>query len=340
MIRKILLTLLRILEPSEKELLVERIRAYDDKKIAQINTILDHVEDLNWKTVIMGSEDFKNIVESGPMANLGNFNLSDKLDALPSTTTTVGEITDPQLRQMLLDAGAELDDLVDISDIDDFYGIDNSPFNDLYYPGYSQRARMGDIEFGMQKHGLAKDIDGVYNFAVVYLYGNKEKNIITVFTVDTEKRLFTHEQINFKLKTYTDVIEACENIHKKYSLDHIFLVHTDASEKIKPFIERGLEDNIKVTLQKELISFENRVESMVPLMSQGRIFVNNDPWLFELQRDISAFFSQRYAVPTRGGNLNNTYPRLKSFAYGVEIWENNIETNLFVRDYGIEETND
>lgn len=341
---------------SPEKALINRVKGLKKDQKIKLMTILDHIEDLNWKTVIMGSDDFKEFIKNAqngiPIQNVGNISIPDTPALSPfgissdmQNMTKVKDIPNPEIRQAMLDMGMDLEDEVVVQFLD--YG-DDDMFND---PALSLAGGLGPgmnmsmpnpgsgIGFGMESHGRAEDIDSVYNYAVFYLYGSKKNNIVTSLSVDVDKKLFVHEQMQFTIKTAADVIEVCEQLDKKFSLDAIYFIETDAAESVMPYVERGISNQtIKIEKLKELVSFEHNVENLPAIMGAGQVFMLSASWMVELQKEISEFFGSRSGFMP--GRPTATYPRLKSITYAIDLWENKKDGKTFIRDYGINEETD
>lgn len=179
-------------------------------------------------------------------------------------------------------------------------------------------------------------LDSVYNFAIVYVYGSKKNNIVTLYSVDKEERLFVLDQIQFNVRTYTDVIDVCNNLIEKHDLDNISIVNTEVGKKMLYFVKKGIEnENVTIEITGESHNYNDDIQRLVSRLGIGEIFVSMGPWLEKFQMELNTHMMM--PPQARSRDITKNFHRLKALVNGVKYWEEGVETNRFVRDFGLSE---
>ena len=320
---KIFQSIANFFKPINEELRNKIMTLTDDKQ-NMLNTVIDHFEKLDWKFVVLESEEFKNLLAE--YEKLYDQNSPYKRKVKSSIRKTTPE-EQKQISNTLKDLGITDFDSIDIESL---YYDDEDPMMDMEV---SMPIPASGVQFHQSEHDLPGMPDSVYNYAVIYLYGSKKNNLATLFSIDGEERLFVHMQKRYLINTYTDVIEMCDALSKEFNLDKIFFVATDISKKLLPYVIKGIESDIPIETVRQSIDLFSRFNEIVQIMSTGNLFVNNGPWLNDLQMDISRFMM--YHQKKYSTSIGDHYPLLKSFAYGVDLWEKNSGTDYFTRNFGI-----
>lgn len=362
---KILRTILQILtghpasyESAEKDPLLDKINALTEVQRKALVSILIAIEELDWDCSIISNEDLKKMLND-PRINLQKINPYAKSTAKnmsePKGLKKLDDTHKDQLKKMLSEMGInDIDDIeMDFVYYDEEDGIFypepgtipnpwmDSPINNSHIKMHERERNLpAPIGAILSKEELIRDsMDSVFNFAMLYIYGSKKNNVATYFSLDSDKRLFVHDQETFHIENATQALDMCNDIIETHELDRIFLVETIQSKKLLPYLQRGIKNpEVLIELIPESYSFKRSIQKVVPLMSSGLVFVNNGPWLPSFQNELGAFFQSMH-MPNSVQSDSNT-SKLKSFVYGVNVWMERKETEDLVRTYGIENDND
>lgn len=274
------------------------------KKFFKTKQILADIEETlnkNFDTdvVVMSKVDFDNITNG-------------KLPAINKKSSTYGYKSDR--------------DLSDTEVIYDYYGTDN----------YYDDDDLMIMDVGEDSNRFDLKSHSVFNFAIVYLFGNHYSNFVTIFSLDEKGQLFVYDQKQFKLKTHLDVIDACDKTISKYELDTLIFIETDVMKHIYENVVQGLSDStVTTTLYREFVNFHDTVEDLIPLLNGGDVFVNyGEPWYIHLQNEINRYFTNTTPSPMQKApsNIILPYPKLKSMVYGVHYWDTYKNTKKLQRD--------
>lgn len=209
--------------------------------------------------------------------------------------------------------------------------------NDSYY--HDDDIFLDDINMPFNDNKFNLDTDSVYNFAVLYLFGNRYSNYMTIFSLDEKDQLYIYKQKQFKIKTHLDLINICEDSIKRYELDSLIFVETDIMKSIYNNVINGIESDIKIEtiLCKEFTHFNDQVKALVPLINNGNVLVNaGEPWYIALQNEINNYF-QEHVLPQSLQKASLSillpYPKLKSMIYGVNHWYMHKNTTNLQRNF-------
>ena len=296
------------------------VKAARKKQLKEIEKVLD---EMDWQVVIVKRDDYYKMA-----------GIKDPL--LNPTSGTKMSIS-------------ELNDDARIKQIMQEMGFDNFYFEDGGYYGEEDLATMPNGFPPISKPNNDSAImmpgtddippdmlDSVYNFAVFYIYGSKKNNIVTMYSVDKDDRLFCHDQMQFNVKNYTDVIDVCDRVIEKFDLDSITFVNTEVGKKLIYFVEKGIKNQeVSVETVRESVDYTNDINALVPLLGIGQIFVSMGPWLEKFQMELNTHMMMPPHV--RGKEILKRFHRLKAFVNGVKYWEEGIENDRFVRDLGLSE---
>ena len=311
------------------------LKRHRDKQMKDIRKVLD---EMDWDVVIIERKKFYE--QLGLLDPMNQPKVPGKklsLDNLPP-----GFELDPESKKFMEEMG-----------LTDFY------FEDVYYEdsdlmidpnmglpqnyGYkpTDKAKViqtpdGPLAIEMDATGDPDTLDSVFNFALIFCYGSKKNNIITLYSVDSQDRLYVHNQIQFTVTNYKDVIELCDDIIEKHELDSLVFINTDVAKRMSNFVKRGIHnESVSVELTKETYDYDSSLQHIVPLMGIGKVFVGMGPWLEILQQQL---MSHMFLPPNKRGSMGNNFTRLKAFINGVKYWEDGVENDVFIRNYGVTDT--
>lgn len=310
------------------------LRRNRKKQLKEIEKVLD---EMDWDVVILKRKEF--------------YEMTGKMDPLKESKTPGKKVSiddlpddfklDPAARQFMDEMG-----------ITDFY------FEDSYYDdsdlmnsgmglppnfGYkpTDKAKViqtpeGPLAIEMDGRGAPDSLDSVFNFAIFYCYGSKKNNIVTFYSVDAQDRLYVHNQIQFTVTNYKDVIDLCDDIIEKHDLDSLVFINTDVAKRMVNYVKKGIhKESVTVKMATETYDYDTSLQHIVPLMGIGKVFVGMGDWLEILQQQLMSHMS---LPPNKRGSMGNNFTRLKAFINGVKYWEDGVENEAFVRNYGITDT--
>jgi hypothetical protein len=313
------------------DVLIEKIKDYPEDKKRQLYGVLQMIEKMNWNFIIVDKDDFFKMLNDmgiNPMTGVPSSN-----NNVPPRQKTPAQKLKPQqanqVKSVLQQMGFDNVDEVVIEDL--YYGEEEMP----------QIAPLATIpENYLKAEASQKQVvqNSAYNFAVLYIYGARFNNYATLFSVDSKGKLFVHAQEQFTIKTANNIVDSCKEMMERFELDRVFLVETPSVQKIIPVVGLQLNEIIQVGTIPESHSFSTDVQNIMPLMSNGEIFVCSGPWLQAVQIELQNFlmsFRGMTATP-----MQNHFSRLKSFTYGVTLWQQESETDMFVRDYEVDTIED
>ena len=318
-------------------IVVELTKTAEDRKREkeredQFKQIRKVIESMDMQVVIMKRDDY--------------YKLSGTKDPLKSPSgknkMPVSELKDmPLAKQMMEEMGIENFYLEDYpyygeEDITDIFNTNPSLLKAPPIPiGMERKMPVpnSNVAFDMEDMGAYSYLDSAYNFGVVYMSGGKRSNVFTACSVDSDGKMYIHEQKQFTVKTITDVIDNCDKFGKKFELDSIIVVRNDVSKKAIPFIEKGLnDDKIKVIDTKESSDYEGDLQEFLPFMGTGEVLVGLGPWLQKLQIEMSNHFMRH---PQQRDSFPVSFTNLKAFINSVKYWQDNRDNDVFIRDLGI-----
>lgn len=309
-----------------------------DKQMKEIRKVLD---EMDWDVVILPREKFYEQTGYNDPLKKSKPGKKMSIDELPEQ----GFKLDPRSRKLLEDMGIE-----DFYFEDSYYdddeplvgtGISNIPGNFIRKPGPDAKfidTPSGPLSIETDATGAPDRLDSVFNFAIIYAYGSKKNNVITYYSVDAEGRLYVHDQQQFSITNYRDVIELCDEAIENHDLDRIVFINTDVAKRMVNYVKKGIhKEPFSIEIAREAIDYDASLQKIIPLMGIGKVFVGMGPWLEILQQQLMTHMS---APITKRGTMGNGFSRLKAFINGVKYWEDGVEDEIFVRDYGtIEENN-
>ena len=313
-------------------IVVELTKTAEDRKKEkeredQFKQIRKVIESMDMQVVIMKRDDYYKLT-----------GLKDPLDTPKGKNKMpVSELQDmPLAKQMMEEMGIENFYLEDFpyygeEDITDIFNTNIPPVP----PGMKRDMPVpsSNVAFDMEDVGPYSFLDSAYNFGVVFMAGGRRSNIFTLCSVDSDGKLYIHEQKEFAVKTYTDVIDNCDKYGKKYELDCITIISNDVSKKAIPYIEKGLEnDKIKIVDMRESIDYEGDLQEFLPYMGTGEVLVGLGPWLQKLQIEMSNHFMRH---PQQRDKFPASFTKLKAFINSVKYWQDNRDNDVFIRDLGI-----